>query len=202
MDPISLITMALPLVLKFAPKLLGLFAGPTAGTAAGQVLDAAKDTFGTIEHDKIELAIQKDQSKIAEFQAALDNKTKETQAFLADTQSARQMLSDLGKAQSPIAWGAPVMTAFVTVGFFIILIIFMKFTLELPEFQKTVLNILVGYLGACFQQSVNFWLGTTRDSQTKTGMIGSLATVATASNAQAVNAAATGTGNGGGKLFR
>lgn len=199
MDPISLITVALPLVLKYAPKLLGLFAGPTAGTAAGQVIDAAKETFGTIEHDKIELQIQQDKSKLAAFQAAADERTKETQAFLADVQSARAMTTALAQAQSPMAWGSPIITGIVTLGFFVILAVLITRAFDLPEYQRAITTTLIGYLGACFQQAVNFWLGSSKDSQNKTAMIGSLAGIATAgaqATAEKVTTAAAKTTNG------
>jgi hypothetical protein len=38
-----------------------------------------------------------------------------------------------------------------------------------------VVTILIGYLGAAFQQAVNYWLGTSRQSREKDTVLASLA---------------------------
>jgi len=81
----------------------------------------------------------------------------------------------LAQVNSPIAWGAPAMSAVVTVGFTVVLTLFVSFAISMDAYQQSVVTILIGYLGAAFQQAVNYWLGTTRQSREKDTVLASLA---------------------------
>jgi hypothetical protein len=72
----------------------------------------------------------------------------------------------LAQVSSPIAYGAPIMSGVVTVGFIVVLTLFVSYALQLDAYQQSVVTILIGYLGAAFQQAVNYWLGTTRQRTT------------------------------------
>ena len=174
----------IPIITQLVPALTSAIGSPVAGNILLKAGEAAQRVFGTTDVEVIKAEIERDKNKLEMFKAQLEASTKEDLAFLADTQNARQLTQELGKVGSAIAWGAPLLSALVTFGFFVVIVVFMQTTLNLDEFQKTVLNVLIGYLGASFQQVVNFWLGSTRDSQAKTAMLGSLASFATSNNAQ------------------
>jgi hypothetical protein len=200
-DPITLITAALPLVLKFAPHLLSIFAGPTAGTAAGQVLDAAKSTFGTIEHDKIEQQIEQDKTLLERFQAELDARTKETQAFLADVQSARLMQVAAIQQGGAIQWVPVIIAAII----FVVFIVVAYFVLD-GRVSRTDTNagLIVGAVISAFTTAYGFFLGSSRSSQVKdqnTAALASQMAVTNAStNAKLVSAATAAAANG--RMFK
>ena len=135
----------------------------------------AKDIFGTTDAAQIQHQIEQEKIKAEEFKARLDAATQDEQAFFADVQSARNQTVELAKVSSPIAYGAPVMSGVVTLGFIVVLTLFVSYALQLDAYQQSVVTILIGYLGAAFQQAVNYWLGTTRQSREKDTVLASLA---------------------------
>lgn len=143
----------IPLIAQAIPKIAELFGTPLAGSILVKAGQVAKDVFGTIDAKEIELQIEQDKNKLERFKAELEAATKEEQAFFADVQSARSQTVALAQVQSPIAYGAPVMSGIVTVGFVFILALFVFYALELDAYQQSVVTILIGYLGAAFQQA-------------------------------------------------
>jgi hypothetical protein len=168
----------IPLIGQVLPMLTGLLGTPLQGSILGKAADIADRVFGTHDPSQIQLQIAQDQTKLEAFKAQLAADTQEEVNFFQDIQNARNQTIALAQAQSPIAWGAPIMTILITMGFFVILAIFVAKALNLSEFQQAVLNVMVGYLGASFQQCVNYWLGTTRSSGNKDTVLASLATTA------------------------
>jgi hypothetical protein len=187
----------IPLVIQALPHLAGLFGTPLAGSLLDKAGNVAKDVFGTTDGAQIQLQIEQDKNKLEEFRIRMDATSKEEQAYFADLQSARQQTMALAQVSSPIAYGAPVMSAVVTVGFIVVLTLFVSFALSLDAYQQSVVTILIGYLGAAFQQAVNYWLGTTRQSRDKDTVLASLAGTGMA----ALKSAATGNGDKE-KMFR
>jgi hypothetical protein len=164
-----------PLVLQVLPKLAPLFGTPLTGGILDKAGQVAKDMFGTIDAAQIQLQIEQDKNKLEAFKTQLDAASKEEQAYFADVQSARAQTMALAQVQSPIAYGAPVMSAVVTVGFTVVLSLFVSFAVTMDAYQQSVVTILIGYLGAAFQQAVNYWLGTSRQSREKDTVLASLA---------------------------
>jgi hypothetical protein len=165
----------IPLVLQVLPKLAPIFGTPLSGGILDKAGQVAKEVFGTIDDAQIQLQIEQDKNKLEAFRTQLDATTKEEQAYFADAQSARAQTMALAQINSPIAWGAPVMSAVVTVGFTVVLTLFVSFAISMDAYQQSVVTILIGYLGAAFQQAVNYWLGTTRQSREKDTVLASLA---------------------------
>ena len=81
-------------------------------------------------------------------------------AYLADVQDARQQTIKLVEAGSSIAWGAPVISVLIVVGF-LGLITGLMFK-SVPDNQVTL--ILFGGLSAAFSQVVAYWLGSSAGS--------------------------------------
>jgi hypothetical protein len=187
----------IPLVLQVLPKLAPIFGTPLSGGILDKAGQVAKDIFGTTDAAQIQLQIEQDKNKLEAFKTELDAASKEEQAYFADVQSARAQTMALARVNSPIAWGAPVMSAVVTVGFTVVLTLFVSFAISMDAYQQSVVTILIGYLGAAFQQAVNYWLGTTRQSRDKDTVLASLAGTGMA----ALKSAATGNGDKE-KMFR
>jgi hypothetical protein len=167
----------LPLIGQVLPSLIPALGTPLAGNILGKAGDVAEKIFGTTDPEKINLQIQQDQSKLEQFKAELEARTTAETLAYQDLASARSQTIELSKAGSLIAWGAPVMSIIVVVGFLTALYLFLSAKLELPEFQQSVLNIMLGFLGAGFQQTINYWLGSSRGSADKGATLARIATV-------------------------
>jgi lysozyme family protein len=92
----------------------------------------------------------------------------ELRADMEDTKDARSSFSALALANNPMAWGAPVVSSIVTLGFFGILILLITRGMgaeDQPVVQ--IINITVGALAAGFATVVSFWLGSSQGSRAK-----------------------------------
>lgn len=62
-----------------------------------------------------------------------------------------------------------VLGGIIVVGFFVIL--GLMFTMEIPEGNKSILNVILGSLATCFISIVNYFFGTSKSSADKTEML-------------------------------
>jgi hypothetical protein len=194
----------LPLVAQLLPQLTGLLTTPLRDSVLGKAADVAQRVFGTTSPEELQLRMKQDEEATKRFIAELQKETAEEQAFYADIRSAREQTVQLAQSGSVIAWGAPAVSTLVTLGFFLTLGLFISRTLDLPDFQQAVVNVLLGYLGAAFQQVVNYWLGSSRDSQVKTNLIANAAATAQRSSSKLaeVTAVANTSRADEGRMFR
>ena len=167
-----------PLANTFAPVLGGLIAGP-AGAAVGRVLGSAIAAKLGVEPtpQAVSEAIQANQGEAADIvrQLGLDPALVATLGGVEavelardriaadDRVSAREQTINLAKASSPIAWGAPVVSGVVTVGF-LLLAVLMVFK-AVPDTQA--FNLIIGAMIAAFTQVVSYWLGSSVGSRAK-----------------------------------
>jgi Glycosyl hydrolase 108 len=87
---------------------------------------------------------------------------------MEDTKDARSSFSALALANNPMAWGAPVVSSIVTLGFFGILILLITRGMSGEDQQVVqIINITVGALAAGFATVVSFWLGSSQGSRAK-----------------------------------
>jgi hypothetical protein len=122
-----------------------------------------------------------------------------------DRSGARILQRDLSSARSPVAWVAPTLSLIVTVGFFVVLglFIFNKNSLELTslpivpagvelanltdaqfsavtpirsDFVLQIINICVGTLTAAFATVMSFWLGSSQGSRSKDELVAQIQT--------------------------
>jgi hypothetical protein len=122
-----------------------------------------------------------------------------------DRSGARILQRDLSSARSPVAWVAPTLSMIVTVGFFVVLglFIFNKNSLELTslpivpagvelanlndaqfttvapvrsDFVLQIINICVGTLTAAFATVMSFWLGSSQGSRSKDELVAQIQT--------------------------
>ena len=167
----------IPLLLGLAPTVAEWILGDKTGKAVGKVTSIAQDILGTGDADQIERAVAADpnlalQFKQAVIQAAAEDKRMELEAMkaqLADVASARAQTVELAKAGSAIAWGAPVISTIITVGFFVML--WLVIIREIPEGSQQLANIMLGSLGASFTAVVSYWVGSSAGSAQKTAVL-------------------------------
>jgi len=136
------------------------------------------------KHQQAQLALLKEQNeqenKRQQAQIALlkeqnEQETKKREAQLAqfraemeDTKDARSSFSALALANNPMAWGAPVVSFIVTLGFFgILVLLIMGFMKEADQQVAQIINITIGALAAAFATVVSFWLGSSQGSRSK-----------------------------------
>jgi hypothetical protein len=182
----------LPLIGKVAPLITGMtsaLGSPVAGTILAKAEGIAKTIFGTTDMKDIELQIQEDKSKLERFKLELEANTQEDLAFVKDAQDARNMTLELARSGSKMAWGAPAMSFLVSFMFMMVAVVILWINFDtLGEYQKTTIGIIIGYIGSAFNQSVSFWLGSTRNSKDKDNILASLASQGTQAAAQSVPA--------------
>ena len=171
----------LPLLLGLAPTVASWIMGDKTGAAVSKITGIAQDLLGTSDAAGIERAIAADpnlalQFKMAVMQAEADARRQEfdtLQAQLADVQSARNQTVKLAEAGSVIAWGAPIISILITVGFFAMLYVVIR--QEIPESSQTLANIMLGSLGTSFTAVVGYWVGSSAGSAQKTNALEKLA---------------------------
>ncbi len=167
-----------------AKKVIGSVA-PVLGTAIGGPWGALATTvIGSVlgidpTDEKAVEALAKDPAKLLElkkaeieFKARLEElEIKETELYLADRQSAR----DLAKSDMRAQW---MLSAVVVVGFFAVLgfLIYSLFVpLPIPKEQtpylNTALSMLLGVLTREFTSVMQFWFGSSQGSKDKTLMM-------------------------------
>lgn len=171
----------IPLLLGIAPTVADWIFGDKTGAAIGKVTGIAKDILGTDDAGGIERAIAADpnlalQFKQAIIQAAADARRVELDSFraqLADVQSARTQTVDLAKANSAIAWGAPIISTIVLAAFGMALYAVLKE--EVPAGSRDIANIMLGTLGAMASAVVGYWVGSSSGSAAKDNMLRQIA---------------------------
>ncbi|MBV8508829.1 MAG: peptidoglycan-binding protein [Xanthobacteraceae bacterium] len=100
--------------------------------------------------------IRRRDSELAQFRAEIE-----------DTKGARSTFAELALANNPMAWGAPLVSLLVTIGFFGILIILIIGNRSFDNQVAQIVNITVGALAAAFATVVSFWLGSSQGSRAK-----------------------------------
>lgn len=161
---------------SIAPVLAGALGGGPIGAAAVKILadkllgrpEASEDELidalssGSLTGEQIVLIKQAEQSFLLEMER-ID--AAREQAGLVDTQSARQQTVELAKADSKIAWAAPVISIVIVSGFFgcIMMMIFLQ--RDWDERTANILNILFGALTVGFANVNSYWLGSSAGSK-------------------------------------
>ena len=92
-------------------------------------------------------------------------------AYLADIQSARELTLGLVRANSVIAWGAPVISVITVVGFIATLVALIFY--KVPDSQGVLISL--GALSSGFTMVLGFWIGSSKGSADKTEALTALA---------------------------
>ncbi len=158
---------------NLCPRLLRGSSGDKTGKAVEVVTGAAKQVFGTDDPASLERALAADPAKALEFKRIVleaegqerERQHQETLARIVDVQNARGQTVELAKANSAIAWGAPIISAIVLVAFGAALLAVLKE--EVPAGSLDIANIMLGTLGAMASAVVGYWVGSSAGSAVK-----------------------------------
>ena len=165
---------------KTAAPILGTCIGGPVGTLAGGAVSLIASAFGVEDIENPEAiynAIASDPEAVVKLkQIELDNKTELTrialqrdEAYLKDTQSARQREIEMAKATGKKDINLYVLAWLVVVGFFSSIGVLTFVTL--PPDSSGVVFILFGALVAGFGSVMNYFFGTTKSSGDKTTLL-------------------------------
>jgi hypothetical protein len=173
----DLITLGSQLAKLGAPILGTALGGPAGGALASTIIGALADALGTAPTPeavakKIEAegadAPQIIRSVEAEHgPAVLD----ELNARLKDVQDARSTTLKLVEQGSAIAWGAPVVSIIVMLGFALLSYL----AIYAPASQREILLFLLGGWSGLAANVVGYWLGSSAGSKDKDATLARLA---------------------------
>jgi hypothetical protein len=170
MDPISI---ALGLA-QLAPVIAKWIGGDKAEEGARKAVEIAETVTGRKGPDAIE-ALKADPNLLLQYQTkVIDAETERQKNLLADTQNARNQTIELAKAKSNIAWGSPVVSVIVTMGYFGALYLILAKPITITDNYKDVLLFMLGALQIGFGQVCNYWLGSSVGSTQKTAILDKL----------------------------
>lgn len=158
-----------------APGLATALGGPLAGAAVKVIADkilgnpnasetdvAAALQAGTLTGPQI-VALKQAEIEMQVEMARIDQAA--DAAYLADTDSARKQTTALAQADSPLAWGAAIVSTLIVVGFFTAVYLLFIITRTWDERTANLLNVLFGALTVSFTQVANYWLGSSAGSK-------------------------------------
>ena len=148
------------------PALGSLFGGPLGGTIGGLVGKGVAAALGVeATPQAVATAIQADPGAAALKLAQIEAETKGREADLADIANARSTTVQLATVGSSIAWGAPVVSVVVTVGFFGIMFMLFFVRAEMPQSVFQLLSVMMGILATAFGAVVQYWTGSSDSSR-------------------------------------
>lgn len=167
MDPI---TIALGLA-QLAPIIAKWIGGDKAEEGVKKAVEIAEAVTGKRGSEVID-ALKADPALVLQFQSkVIDAETERQKLMLADTQNARNQTIELAKAKSDIAWGSPVVSVIVTMGYFGALYLILAKPIQITDNYKDVLLFMLGALQIGFGQVCNYWLGSSVGSTQKTAIL-------------------------------
>lgn len=159
----------LPLVASLAPGLMRYLVGDRAGDVTAQVSTAIRSIIGSDDPAVVEAALA-DPGKAADLRLELARiesaaETERLRLMMADVAGARAQTVDLARAGSPIAWGAPIVSAVVLVAFG--LAVWAVLTHSLPAGSQEIALYTVGALQTMAGGVVAYWVGSSAGSARK-----------------------------------
>ncbi len=150
---LSIILAALPILGKLIPD------GKTADIVAAGT-KVAQEVFGTTDEAAIVAKMEADPALAEQFKAKLAAETESLRLSIEDTQDARSTTVKLAEAGSNIAWGAPVISVLIVLGF--LTLVFALIFKQVPDSQVAL--VLFGTLSTAFGTVVSYWLGSSAGS--------------------------------------
>ena len=153
-------------------KAVAAVAGTSDPVAAQKAIDADPAAAQRLQTELARILLEQEkaqqQADAEMLKTRLDSELETLRTNLQNTEDARRRALEFAQVGGPMAWGAPLVSAIVTLGFFTILIVLIGG--NKPEWGSGVLqivNITVGALAAAFATVVNFWLGSSQSSRLK-----------------------------------
>jgi hypothetical protein len=148
----------------------GIAGGPLGGSIGGAVGRGAAAAIGAAlgvpaTPEAITQAVAADPDAARVKLAAIEADAKTQADYLADVANARSTTVQLAQAGSKIAWGAPVVSVIISMGFFTVMFMLFFIKAEMPQSVFQLLSILFGVLATLFTQVGNYWLGSSESSR-------------------------------------
>lgn len=172
-----------PLIASAAPTIGGLLGGfipfpggSILGQVAGKVVAEALGVPPTPEAVKEAIETRDPvvvQSQLSQADVRMQAEVEKLKAELDDVQDARSTTVKLAEAKSPIAWGAPVVSVVVVLGFVIFTVIAMRPNMVGAD-QSVTIYLLAAWQGLA-TSAAGYWLGSSAGSKDKTDTINALA---------------------------
>jgi hypothetical protein len=185
----------LPLVLGLAPQLASMIFGSKGDDATTKVAGVVQTVVGTVADlsspGGVEAAVAHIQAnaqvaaelqvKLAELHAGMQKEEdavadadrkdaiEELKVRLSDTGSARDMATQLAKANSSLAYGGVIVSVTIVLGF--AATTFAVLTGHLSATDGQFGSVLVGTLAAMATQVANYWLGSSMSSSAKDALL-------------------------------
>lgn len=172
---------AVALAIQLVPQLARWLAGDN-GATIGKVVSVVEQVTGAQSPTgqaaavadpavATDLAVQLAQIA-ADRQAAHETAQNDALvATLADTADARAQTITLAASGSGLAWGAPVVSIVLALGFFASLLTMILAPPKSDPGTAAMLYILIGALSAGFTQVTSFWIGSSLGSSRKTDIL-------------------------------
>lgn len=158
-----------------APVLGGAVAGPAGAAIAGTVIGALADALGTAKTpEAVEKALEKPEATVIVKQVEASQGgavMEEVNAYLQDVQDARAATVKLVEHNSAIAWGAPIISVIVMLGFSMLSYL----SIYAPGNQREVLLFLLGNWSGLATGVVAYWVGSSAGSASKEAVLNNLA---------------------------
>jgi hypothetical protein len=163
----DLASLAASLTRLGAPIIGGALGGPAGAGIASTVVESLAKAFDVEPTpEAVEAALEKADAPIivrrveaAEAPAIMD----EVNAYIRDVQDARATTVKLVEQGSSIAWGAPVVSVIVLIGFSVISYL----AIYAPPQQREVLLFLLGAWSSLATGVVGYWVGSSAGSKSK-----------------------------------
>lgn len=153
--------------------ILGQVAGKMLGEALGVAPTPQAVQAAIVAGDPAVVA-----TKLAEADSKMDAEVERFRLSLLDVQDARATTVQLAANSSGIAWGAPVISVVIVVGFFSVMSLLFVIKTDFLPATVTLLNVLFGALIPAFGQVCNYWLGSSAGSANKDALIAASPAVA------------------------
>jgi hypothetical protein len=151
-----------------APGLATAFGGPLAGAAVKILGDKLLGRPDATAED-VEAALSSGSlsgEQIVALKAAEQSFTLEMErVYVGDTQNARAQTVELAKAESPLAWGAAIVSTLIVLGYFFCIYRLFIVQIDMPPNVFQLLNVMFGALSLAFGQVCNYWLGSSAGSK-------------------------------------
>lgn len=182
----SLVGAAAPTIGGLLGGLIPFPGGAILGQVAGKVLAEALGVPPTPEAVHRELTTGDPvaiQAKLSEAEAKMNAEVEKFKLGLEDVQDARRTGLEYVKAESKIQWAPSVVSVIAVAGF--CLFSYMAIT-RAPGADRDVLMYLLGIWSGAFLTVLNFWLGTSASSQSKTDQIAVMGATAASVAAKAL----------------
>ena len=153
---------------KLAPGIGTIIGGPVGALVGGGISLAAKLITGKDQESDVLATLQANPELLAQVvNHAKDLEADVLKARLADVQSARNQTISLAQAGSKIAWGAPIVSCIIMLGFFFCLDLLFFKPVDVEGKTFDLLNQLFGALVVMATAVVQYWVGSTNSNNTQ-----------------------------------